>query len=220
MDRRERLQARYETARDALLLDRETEGPLLEEREAARRGAEKQRRRDLWKRMRKAVGQTVVIAAVLLGSLFLVFRFFPEVQMYTYNGMMNAWESRFDRPAHVFGLKRDPVPEIKEISLAWLPEGFVLEDEMFFEGSERWQYYTNTEYANLFLEKMVPQKKTLDTEDARIEDIRVQRYQAKLIVKDACVTVLWANQDRGRVYLISAEGVPKEDVLKVAEGFT
>ena len=67
--------------------------------------------------------------------------------------------------------------------------------------------------------KNTPQKLTIDTEDARIEEIRVQRYQAKLITEDACVTVFWANQDNGRVYCVMAEGVPKEDVLKVEEGF-
>lgn len=81
MDRRERLQARYETARDALLLDRETEGPRQKgERKAARRAAGKHRRRDLWKGMGKAVGKMAILVAVLLGILFLVFRLFPEVR--------------------------------------------------------------------------------------------------------------------------------------------
>ena len=220
MDRRERLQARYETARDALLLDRETEGPRQKgERKAARRAAGKHRRMDLWKGMGKAVGKMAILVAVLLGILFLVFRLFPEVRTQTYNGMIDAWESRFDRPAHL--PSNGPVPEVKEISLAWIPDGFVLEDEMFAEGAWRWQYYINAaENADLFVEKMIPQKITIDTEDAGIEEIRVQRYQAKLITEDACVTVFWANQDNGRVYCIMAEGVPKEDVLKVAEGFT
>ena len=219
MDRRERLQARYETARDALLLDRETEGPRQEERKAARRAAGKHRRRNFWKGMGKAVGKTAILVAVLLWILGQMLQFYPEVRVHTINVIIDAWESRFDRPAHLFSLKRDPVPEVKEISLAWIPEGFVLEDEMFAEGAWRWQNYTNTNNAWLFVEKNTPQKLTIDTEDAQVEEIRVQRYQAKLITKDACVTVLWANQDNGRVYCVMAEGVPKEDVLKVAEGF-
>lgn len=235
MNRHEELQDRYEDALFALLMDKiaMAEGEeALEEIERLKSDPEAaipedvDRRclqtiqRHFAKRKARTVGRLTlkavkyaVMAAGIAGLMFTAALAASEtVRINTLNMMIEVFDT--DTTLRFVGETSDVVPQI---SIGWLPDGYVLEKyeqrplSIYYE-------YKNSEDGYIYVDCTLAKSATIsvDTENAEVEYIEINGYRAMLIRKGEVLQLLWPAKGNTIVVGIITEGVNEEDFLHIA----
>ena len=240
MTRQEELQERYEDALLALLMDeaaraegeallRRTETAPQPRREAERNDLGIVRRAVRQKRTRR-VGRTlgrVAVAVSLAVSLFLgAFALSEDVRAGTMNMLIEISET-----GTTFQFLAPKIPEEEYLPLLvpqWLPEGFLELSSSAFT-SKSWVRYgisegdSNEKYIEFTKMKTGGSVMSIDTEDAKMETIRLNGQNATLAQKgneENEIHVVYVTEDQQYIVHIYSVRVPLEDVLRAAENLT
>ena len=250
MTRREQLQDQYEDALFALLMDdlawQEGER-LLEENERLKHDpsadvpAEVTERclkvinREFAKRNARKAGRIswnvfkrIVIAACVSMLLFSVaFAASETVRVNTLNLLIDVCDRYTD---YRFGGDTDEadITGFSGYEVEWLPEGMTLTDQNIksdYPNSIRKTYEgPNGEYLNVRLATLTPAGVwSFDTEDAVVEDITVNGWDASLITKDGFQLVIPFHETTQILRVIFATGdtLPDREVfLRIVEGIS
>ncbi len=237
MTRRELLQDRYEDALFALLMDD------VATAEGKRAAVENERlkndpsaeipagmemrslqtirrcfaRRDLYSAGRFTVKamKRVVMAAGVAAILFTgAFAASETVRLNTLNLIIEVFDTnttfRFvDQPAEMEG---------PHLEVGWLPEGYVLESQGQDETSV-WYQYQSPEHEWLYIDYCLTPgtEAKVDTEDAKIEYVKIQGAEAMLVQKENVVQLVWAAKSDTALMVIIGEGTAVDDLLRVAD---
>lgn len=235
MKRAKELFEQYEDAYFAILMDRvaneegrkaiELNRQLKEDSnaevpETVRRSCEKTIRKAFAAQMRKKTGRNLwralhtasILVLIIATTMTISFAAFPELRIAVVNMILETYETYTD---FSFEAENEVAPEL-EIALGWIPDGFVLsEDDSTLNCA--WKCLENVEGATIFVEKTTPNSISIDTEDAQIEEIEIQGYEATLVTKGDEARVIWLNEDKNIVYFVDAEGVSVDLMLQVAK---
>lgn len=162
----------------------------------------------LWRALRVAS----IVVLLLAATMTLSFAAFPELRMTVINMILETYDTHTE---FSFEEKNDVSPEL-EITLGWIPYGFVVSEDDSTPDCA-WKCLENVEGATIFVEKTTPNSISIDTEDAQIEEIEIQGYEATLITKPGEARVIWLNEDENIIYFIDSEDVPVDTMLQVAK---
>lgn len=250
MTRREQLREQYEDALFALLMDdfawREGER-LLEENERLKNDPGAAVPEDVMKRCRKVINQEfakktvskagriswnvfkrIAIAACVSVLLFSVaFAASETVRVNTLNLLIDVCDRYTD---YRFGGDTDEADTtgFSGYEVEWLPEGMTLTDQNIKSGNLCYVRKTyrgpNGEYLNIILDTLGEAGVlSVNTEDAAVEDITVNGWDASLITKDGFQLVIPFPETTQILSVIFATGdtLPDREVfLRIVEGIS
>ena len=243
MTRHERLLDNYEDALFALLMEGslEEEGvKLLEENERLKNDPGAASFADLDRRciqtMNRAfrkerlsnVGHTayrvfrqvavfVLVAALLFTTAFAASE---KVRVATLNFIS---ETFFDHMEIRPGKANSPASEGDplDFEVGWLPEGFELSSQKKGQSFLQQEFiHPNGGWINIALEMLTGSSVMfIDTEDAELENIRINGWNAQIITKDYINIVIYIDA-YDCVMTVVGQNVSRENLLKVAENIT
>ena len=211
---------RNEEGKAAALDQRLQEDPDAAVPEALQHRCKKTIQKAFAVKTRKKAGKTLwrglhaasLIVLILAATLTVSFAAVPELRINVLNMMLEIYETHTD---FSFSGENKVDPDLA-ISLGWIPEGFVLtEDDSTSDCA--WKTLENTDGATIHINKSKPVTISVDTENAQMETIEMQGYEATLITKNHEVSVLWLNKEEGIRYFVNTEWVPVDTMLRVAE---
>ena len=242
MTQKEQLWEKYEDAVFAILMDAvaEQEGKrglqLMEELEhdpSAQVPEEVQRRAE--KTIRKAfaaqsrrsarhVGfrmfQRIAVAVmIVILTAVCAFAAFPEMRSNVINTVIKICEDHTDITFADMG-DGDCASKNYQITPNWLPEGFELSEEGDTSVSI-WKLYRNTTDGNIYISETTAENNSMavDTEDAKVSQIKIKNYDATLVIKDEMNwnCLIFSIPEKGVVIYIDSEFIPYQDIIRVAE---
>lgn len=242
MTQKEQLWENYEDAVFAILMDAvaEQEGEkglqLMEELEhdpSAQVPEEVQRRAE--KTIRKAfaaqsrrsarhVGfrmfQRIAVAVmIVILTAVCAFAAFPEMRSNVINTVIKICEDHTDITFADMG-DGDCASKNYQITPNWLPEGFELSEEGDTSVSI-WKLYRNTTDGNIYISETTAENNSMavDTEDAKVSQIKIKNYDATLVIKDEMNwnCLIFSIPEKGVVIYIDSEFIPYQDIIRVAE---
>lgn len=112
--------------------------------------------------------------------------------------------------------KYSPYDEIKGYYvLGYVPEGFVLDSIDNFGGSATMIFINIKEQRILFDQSPIGTSFQIDSEDAIIEDIKINDVEGIAIIKEGSNKLFWSNKEFN--FYISSD-IELEQLIKVAEG--
>lgn len=236
MTRREQLQERYEDALFALLMDdvATAEGKrAAEENERLKsdpsagisEGAERRSlqtiRRQFTKQSLRSAGhftvktvKRVVMAAGIAAILFTgAFAASETVRLNALNLIIEVFDTnttfRFvDQPAEMEG---------PHLEVGWLPEGYKLmnhEENDTFIGYQYQRAEGECIYIDYYLTPGM--EANVDTENAKIEYVDIQKTKATLYQKENVIHLVWTTKDNTALTWLMGESVSQDDLLRVA----
>lgn len=246
MNRREKLQERYEDALFALLMDDviEMEGQaLLEEcerlnadpnaavpeeldrkcRKLIRDSFRKEKVRAAGRFTVKILKKAAVAAAIAVLLMGIAYAAIPEFRVGVLNLMLKLTETGQSTKME-FGANQN-IPDdglfanVSTYELPKIPNGFQLTqiDESAYS---RYYYYKNGD-KNLIINIMGASENdvvNVDTENAdSVEKVSISGYEGLCIVKNGCVHVAWGDTDHVIFISIYSRGLTKDTVIKLAE---
>lgn len=235
MKRAQELFEQYEDAYFAILMDRvaneegrkaiELNRQLKEDSnaevpETVRRSCEKTIRKAFAAQMRKKTGRTLwralhvasILVLIIAATMTISFAAFPEVRIAVVKMFLETYETHTD---FSFEEEIEESSEL-EITLGWLPLGFVVSSEDSVLDCA-WKYLENAEGATIYVQKSKPYTISVDSENAQMEEIEIQGYEATLITKQQYARVIWLNEDENIVYYVDSEDVSVDVILQVAK---
>lgn len=242
MTQKEQLWENYEDAVFAILMDAvaEQEGEkglqLMEELEhdpSAQVPEEVQKRAE--KTIRKAfaaqsrrsarhVGfrmfQRIAVAVmIVILTAVCAFAAFPEMRSNVINTVIKICEDHTDITFADMG-DGDCASKNYQITPNWLPEGFELSEEGDTSVSI-WKLYRNTTDGNIYISETTAENNSMavDTEDAKVSQIKIKNYDATLVIKDEMNwnCLIFSIPEKGVVIYIDSEFIPYQDIIRVAE---
>ena len=242
MTRREQLWENYDDALFALLMD---EVAVTQGKEAAEENARLAQDEDaqvpddvtsrclaaISRRFRRqrlravgrgtwAVAKKVPVLVTLCTFLFVgAFAVSPEVRSSTMRFVMELYPNELVVGySPVDGEAGDLRPGEPPLEVGWVPDGFELQNEVV---DPTMVYYYFTEpgggYIDITLLLSSNSVGVIDTEDAAVEDVTVQGMQTKLVTRSDEYSIVWADVERSYLLTITASGIEKEDIIRVAE---
>ena len=242
MTQKEQLWENYEDAVFAILMDAvaEQEGEkglqLMEELEhdpsaqvpeEVQRRAEKTIRkafaaknREPVKRFTFKVVQRIAVAVlVVVITTACAFAAFPEMRSNVINTVIKICEDHTDITFADMG-DGDCASKNYQITPNWLPEGFELSEEGDTSVSI-WKLYRNTTDGNIYISETTAENNSMavDTEDAKVSQIKIKNYDATLVIKDEMNwnCLIFSIPEKGVVIYIDSEFIPYQDIIRVAE---
>lgn len=169
----------------------------------------------------KVLQRMAAAACLVLVLETSAFAFFPELMEKVWNLVVTVSEkdTQFSfEPVDSNNTSESYIDsEITDISIEWLPEDFYfqIEERMDLHLSYSFSDYENNE---IHIEKAIDSPTfSIDTENANVENIQIQGFDAVLSEKDDTVIIAWANELRETVYCVTGIGVKKDDVIKIAK---
>ena len=242
MTQKEQLWENYEDAVFAILMDAvaEQEGEkglqLMEELEHApsaqvpeevQRRAEKTIRKAFAAQSRRSarhVGfrmfQRIAVAVmIVILTAVCAFAAFPEMRSNVINTVIKICEDHTDITFADMG-DGDCASKNYQITPNWLPEGFELSEEGDTSVSI-WKLYRNTTDGNIYISETTAENNSMavDTEDAKVSQIKIKNYDATLVIKDEMNwnCLIFSIPEKGVVIYIDSEFIPYQDIIRVAE---
>lgn len=242
MTRQEALTARYEDAVFVLLLNEvaESEGRrALEENERLQecgeaavpeevrrrcrnvilRGSAGKELRRLDRGFRKVLTKVALVALMAALVFTTVFAVSPKFRGKTIDFVMEVFDDRAEiRFAPGDGTEDDgPVPEM---TVGWLPEGFVLTRDEEHSSARLYEYLGPDEAAiSVSIMELIGAGMAIDTEGAEMLECRVQGQDALLVDKGRIKQLMWKLDRPGKWYCwVITEQVSRADMLAFAEG--
>ncbi len=235
MNRQEELQDRYEDALFALLMDKiaTAEGEeALEEIERLKNDPDAAIPEDVDRRCLQTIQRHfakqkvyaagrftikavkyAIMAAGIAGLMFTAaFAVSEDVRSTTLNLMIEVFDT--DTTLRFVGETNDVAPQI---SVGWLPPGYTLESHGSSVAST-WYQYTNSEDEFIYVDCSLAKGATVsvDTEDAEVEYIEINGYQAMLIRKNSELQLVWPAKGSSIVVDITASNLEEEVFLHIA----
>lgn len=235
MNRRERLQDRYEDALFALLMDdiatmeskkAEEENERLKNDPSAavpedldrrcmqliRRHFAKQKARAAGRFTMKAM-KKVALAAGIAAILFTTaFATSEAVRVRTLNLMIEVFETNTE-----FRFVSSSEQTSPQFEVGWVPDDYFLTDRG--SGStETWCEYQNAENKILSIscERTNGLTADIDTEDAEVGYISIRDSQAMLVKKDQLVQLFWTPDDNSVFIRIWGTDIEQESIIRIA----
>ena len=242
MKQKETVQSIYEDVVFALWMDHvaEEEGKrALEELEALaqdpsacvpeevqRKGAEiiqmafaKRKRKRAAQAVWKVLGRLAVAGLILALVIKGIFIIFPQVRADLYNWYIRCYESWTGRD-YLERFADEYISADFTLEPGWLPEGFALVDEArIFTGLyQTYQYQDHEErYIMISRDAIVGGSLSVDTENAKLTDMIFQGREGTLIEKEGWTCIVIPLPERKQIISMDAEGIPAEDLVKVAQ---
>lgn len=175
-----------------------------------------QNRQVIMRTTSKVISRVAVIVLVMLLLFTTAFATIPEFRSKALNLVMEVFDDRTRIEL------RDSIPEERtgenENLVGWIPDGFELV-ESGKTGSATWERYSNSEGA--FVEANVyngtKRACEVDTENAVIEEVTVNGYQAIIVLKGNSVQIVCPIAEEKRVYYVRSGQVNKDILLRVLE---
>lgn len=236
MTRREQLQERYEDALFALLMDdvATAEGKRAAEEnerlksdpsagisESAERRSLQTIRRQFTKQSLSSAGhftakaiKRVVMAAGIAAILFTgAFAASETVRLNTLNLMIEV----FDTNTTFRFVDQSVEREGPHLEVGWLPEGYKLmnhEENDTFIGYQYQRAEGECIYIDYYLTPGM--EANVDTENAKIEYVDIQKTKATLYQKENVIHLVWTTKDNTALTWLMGESVSQDDLLRVA----
>lgn len=241
MTRREMLMEQYENALFALLMDEvaESEGrKAIEENERLKeRGepviSETSRQRCMKTIARKTTQQNVkrygraasrvitkVAVAVLVAVLLFTTAFASSeaFRIKTLNFVIEVFDDRTELSLVQGDTEGAPQTAVPQITVGWLPEGFVLASEGKDDVSAWRQYEAEDgEMISVLLIDLNAGGASFDTETAQMIPAEVRGRDAHLIVDGNITQILWRDENSVWLYTVTGRGVDVDTLMKIAE---
>ena len=248
MTRREQLREQYEDALFALIMDEvsEIEGQkALEENEAQKNDPDaavpditmkRCRRvidREFAKRNARTAGRISIrvlnkVAMVALLGAFLFTGAFAASETFRVNTLNLVLETFEDSTHFRFeaenDLRSDQSNEELKLTVGWVPDGFVLEEQ----GSDNnmiWYTYhgLGSDMLHIDLTNVTPGYSTaLDTEDALVENIQIDGYEVMITTKEGYIqAAISLNSNTQLLYILGyGEHFDQDTILKIVKNIT
>lgn len=235
MNRRERLQDRYEDALFALLMDDIAtieSKKAEEENERLRHDPSAAVPEDLDRRCMQLIHRhfakqkvcaasrfatkalkRVALAAGMVAILFTTAFITSEaVRIRTLNLMIEIFETNTEFRFASYSEQTPP-----QLEVGWVPDGYVLTN-WGSDSLETWYEYQNVENKtlNISCERTDALVIGIDTEDAEVEHIPIKDSQAMLVEKDSEIQLLWAVQDNSIFVSILGSKINREEIILIA----
>lgn len=235
MDKQERLQEQYEDALFALIMNKiaTAEGQwAIEENERLKNDPAAAVPEELDKRCMQMIRRhftkqqvytagrfavkalkRVVMAAGIAALMFTgAFAASETVRINTMNLIVEVFEDNTD-----FRFVSHPADSVPQISVGWVPDGYILKDQGF-NSKNVWYQYQKTEDESLYINYTVTTGAGIgiDTEDAEIEYVDINGGQAMLVRKEDELQLVWATNNNVAFIGIIGTGVEPEGLIKVA----
>lgn len=84
-----------------------------------------------------------------------------------------------------------------------------------------WKLYRNTTDGNIYISETTAENNSMavDTEDAKVSQIKIKNYDATLVIKDEMNwnCLIFSIPEKGVVIYIDSEFIPYQDIIRVAE---
>lgn len=239
MDKQERLQEQYEDALFALIMDKiaTAEGKwAIEENERLKNDPDAAVPEDLDKRCLQTIRRHfakqkahiagrftikalkhVVMAAGIAALMFTgAFAVSETVRVNTMNLIIEVFENKTD--FHFISNSPDTVPAV---TVGWLPEGYVLE-EQGQDNESIWYQYQKSENESLYIycTSTAGVGIGIDTENADVEYIEINGLQAMLVKKGDECQLAWTAKNGMVFFYVMGIGVNQADLTCIAEALT
>lgn len=237
MNKQEQLQEQYEDALFALIMDKiaTAEGQwAMEENERLKEDPSAAVPEELDKRCMQMIRRhfakqqvytvghftakimkRVVMAAGIAALMFTgAFAASETVRINTMNLIIEVFEDNTD-----FRFVSRPVDSTPRISVGWVPDGYVLEDQG--QDSESvWYQYRKSESESLYIDCTTTSGAGIgvDTENAEIEYIEVKNLQAMLVEKDNRLQLIWTAENNSAFIQLIGIGIDQETLVRIANG--
>lgn len=158
----------------------------------------------------------VILLALLMGATFAAF---PDVRAKFLNTILDI----HDRYTNIFFTEKSStsqvyIPTEMQFQINWIPEGFVIVDEVSSKEYMLRRYESNGKVISVC--KSFPRSYSVDTEDAIITPMEMQGYEATLIEKNNEKHILWLNTDTSIVYYVYTDGLSLKILLEIAENLS
>ena len=241
MTRREMLMEQYENALFALLMDEvaESEGrKAIEENERLKeRGepiisdtsrqrcmktiARKTTQQDVkrYGRVASRIITKVAVAALVAMLLFTTaFASSESFRIKTLNFVIDTFDDRTELSLVSGDAPSAAQTAVPQITVGWLPEGFVLAAEGKDDVSALCQYEAeNGEIISILLIDLNAGGASFDTETAQMIPAKVRGTDAHLIVDGNITQVMWRDENSVWLYTVTGKGVDVDTLMKFAE---
>ena len=160
----------------------------------------------------------VAVMIVILTAVC-AFAAFPEMRSNVINTVIKICEDHTDITFADMG-DGDCASKNYQITPNWLPEGFELSEEGDTSVSI-WKLYRNTTDGNIYISETTAENNSMavDTEDAKVSQIKIKNYDATLVIKDEMNwnCLIFSIPEKGVVIYIDSEFIPYQDIIRVAE---
>ena len=240
MTKRELLQEQYEDALFALLMDElaVSEGiSALEENERLFNNTNSEVPLDVQKRCLKKISACFnkqhmhkakritfrvinKVAIIVLLGVVLFTTAFAASPTFRINALNLAIEVFDDRTEFSFVSEENELQSLENTSIIvnWLPDGYTLES--CNGGSKNlWNVYKTINGGQLEITVYLGPNSVVgfDTEDAYVEDIVVQGFDAMYVEKETVKQIIWADTVQGLVWEVYGIDLSKENLFQIAE---
>lgn len=237
MNKQEQLQEQYEDALFALIMDkiataegqwameeneRLNEDPSAAVPEELDKRCMQMIRRHFAKQQVYTVGRftakimkRVVMAAGIAALMFTgVFAASETVRINTMNLIIEVFEDNTD-----FRFVSRPVDSTPRISVGWVPDEYILEDQGQ-DNESVWYQYRKSESESLYIDCTTTSGAGIgvDTENAEIEYIEVKNLQAMLVEKDNRLQLIWTAENNSAFIQLIGIGIDQETLVRIANG--
>lgn len=235
MNKQEQLQEQYEDALFALIMDKiaTAEGQwAMEENERLKEDPSAAVPEELDKRCMQMIRRhfakqqvytvghftakimkRVVMAAGIAALMFTgVFAASETVRINTMNLIIEVFEDNTD-----FRFVSRPVDSTPRISVGWVPDGYILEDQGQ-DNESVWYQYRKSESESLYIDcsTTVGGGMGVDTEEAEVEYVEIRNSRAMLIKKELDMQLVWTERDNAVLISLYGAGMNQDDLLCVA----
>lgn len=235
MNKQERLQEQYEDALFALIMNKiaTAEGQwAIEENERLKNDPTAAVPEELDKRCMQIIRRhftkqqvytagrftvkalkRVVMAAGIAALMFTgAFAASATVRINTMNLIVEVFEDNTD-----FRFVSTPAASIPQVSVGWVPDGYILE-EQGQDNESVWYQYRKSESELLYIDcaRTTGAGIGVDTEGAEIEYVRINNLQAMLVEKGNTTQLVWTTKNDSVFVQLIGMGVEREDLLHIA----
>lgn len=236
MTRREELQERYEDALFALMMDevavsegkkaleeneRLQNDPDAEVPEDVSKRCEKTIRRYFIKQKAKTAGRVTVkafskvaLVAGICSILFTVaFASFETVRINTMNLVVQV----FGESTDFYFDSKQTTDTVSDVTVGWLPDGYAMKDQGG-DNFDTWYLYQKSDTEIIKIKYMLSDGTVLsvDTEDAKTENIDIDGAQAMLVTKGDEQQIVWGTTDKTAFIWVLGTGVTRDELIHVA----
>lgn len=236
MTRREKLQERYEDALFALMMEEVAtlEGKkALEENERLKndpdeavpeevsRRCRKTIRRQFAKRGAATAGRVTVKAfsriALVAGICAMMFTAAFAASETVRIKTMNLVVQFFDESTDFYFASQIP-SNIYTVMADWLPDGYTLESRQEDAASSTYCYQkAENEYIYIIYTRSDGTRISVDTENAKTQNIEINGTQAMLVEKDNERQIVWSTSDKTAFIHLIANNMDGADLIHIAE---
>ena len=159
----------------------------------------------------------VVVAAGIAALMFTgAFAASETVRINTMNLIVEVFEDNTD-----FRFVSRPADLVPQISVGWVPDGYVLE-EQGQDNESVWYQYRKSENESLYVDCTTTSGAGVgvDTENAEVKYVDIGDTQAMLIIKGNEYQLAWATRNNEAFIQIVGIRISREDLIHVAEELT